>query len=80
MFRYVSEAMIPKEFICVTSLVDGKRALVRSSCIDAVYENDAEDVDYGRKPSCVTLCHGSSCLDVCEGFDEVCNMIYNAEL
>ena len=69
-----------KDFVRVTSLVDGKRCLIRSACIQAVYEYGEESQPYGKKPSHVSIEYDNGSVDVVETFDEVCAMIYNAEL
>lgn len=72
--------MIPTGFIEVTSLIDGKRFLVRVDSIDAVYENDETQVKYGRKPSCTTIVYGNSNVDVAEPYDDVLNMMWKSDL
>jgi len=71
-----------KEFIHVTSIVDGKRAAIRAANISAVYENDGEKLKFGGyKPPFTTIEYdGASTVDVAESYDEVCEMIYSAEL
>lgn len=71
--------MKSKEFIEVTSLVDGKRFSVRAACISAVYENDEQNLDYGKKPPCTTIVYQDGTIDVAESYDEVCDMIFRAE-
>lgn len=71
-----------REYIHVTSIVDGKRAAIRAANISAVYENDGEKQKYGGyKPPFTTIDYdGNGSVDVAESFDEVCDMIYRAEL
>ena len=73
--------MIPNEFIEVTCLNDGKKALIRIDLIDAVYEYGATQKDYGIKPAHTEICYDSnkSC-DCVETYEEVCNMMWRAEL
>lgn len=69
-----------KEFISVTSLFDGRGALVRASCIDAVVDNADEDVDYGHKPSCRRIFFSGTYIDVKESLEDICDMIRYSEL
>lgn len=73
--------MIPKDFIEVTCLCDGKKALVRVDSIVAVYEYGEEKKDYGVKPAHVEIDYDDNkSLDVSESFDDVSTMICNALL
>ena len=74
--------MIPKEFIEVTCLNDGKKALIRVDLIDAVYEYGPEKKDWGGvKPAHTEICYDDNkTIDVVETFEEVSTMIWNAEL
>lgn len=67
-------------FIEVTSLYDGKKALIRVEEIIAVLDNAQRRVDYGVKPACRTIEYSGTSLDVVETFDEICEMIWKAEL
>lgn len=69
-----------KEFIEVTSIYDGKKALIRAACIDAVIDNAAEKLDFGIKPECRRINYSGSYLEVSESYEEISEMIYNAEL
>jgi len=69
-----------KGFIEVTSLYDGKKALIRAESIIAVLDNAQERVDYGVKPACRQIVYSGSALDVTETLDEICEMIWQAEL
>ena len=74
-----------KEFIAVTSIYDGKKALIRAACIEAVIDNAAVTNDFaGRrcitKPDCRTVKHSGNDLDVIESLEEICDMMYQAEL
>lgn len=69
-----------KGFIEVTTLVDGERALIRAECITAVYDNPECELDYGVKPSHRCIIHSGTSIDVVETLDEICDMIYAAEL
>lgn len=74
-----------KEFIEVTSIYDGKKALIRAACIEAVIDNAAatENFACGRcivKPACRTIRYSGATLDVIESVEDISNMIYQAEL
>jgi hypothetical protein len=70
---------IPKDFIEVTSIYDGKKSVIRSESIEAVHDNDAENVDFGVKPAHRTIVYNGRALDVIESLEDICNMIYKAE-
>ena len=69
-----------KEFIYVTSVIDGRKSMIRAACIDSVVDNAEERQDYGVKPEHRRINFGGSYLDVSESMDEICDMIYKAEL
>lgn len=69
-----------KEFIKVTALFDGKPAIIRAACIDAVTDNAETEVDFGKKPACRSILYGGNMLDVTESLEELEEMIYNAEM
>lgn len=74
-----------KEFIELTSICDGRRVCIRSAYIEAVVDNGEETVEYmGKsytvKPSHRTVHFSGITVDVVEGYDEICSMIYSAEL
>ena len=69
-----------KEFIEVTSIYDGRKAAIRASCIDSVIDNAAEKQDFGMKPECRRINYSGGYLDVSESYEEICGMIYSAEL
>lgn len=68
-----------KDFIEVTAQYDGKRAAIRSSCIEAVTDN-AEDRN-GERVSyeCRTIWYAGRSINVLESYDEIMSMMYNAE-
>ena len=73
--------MIPTGFIEVTSLIDGKRFLIRVDSIDAVYENDPKSEKYGgKKPACTTVVYGNCDVDIAESYDEVLQMMWKSDL
>lgn len=73
--------MKPSCFIEVHALCDGKAASIRADQIDAVFDNDEADIDGAHKPACRTISFsGGRSLDVTEEYDDIMNMIWNAEL
>lgn len=69
-----------REFIEVTALSDGKKSLIRAESIIAVHDCGEEDEVYGVKPAHRLIEYSGSELDVVESLDDICDMIYNAEL
>lgn len=69
-----------KEFIEVTALSDGRKSLIRAESIIAVHDNGEEESAYGVKPSHRMIEYAGGEIDVRESIDEICGMIYNAEL
>lgn len=74
-----------KEFIEVTSVVDGKKASIRAAAIDGVFDNDLEYAEYGNnrfvvKSPCRTIRYNGGSFDCIESYEDICDMIYNAEL
>lgn len=72
--------MVPKDFIEVTCLNDGKKALIRTDLITAVYEYGEGKNNYGIKPAHVEIDYSDKSIDVLESFEEVSTKIWNAEL
>lgn len=77
--------MILKEFIEVTSIYDGRKGSIRAACIDAVIDNAAETDTFATgacvsKPACRTIRYGGCSFDAVEGYADICDMIYKAEL
>ena len=70
-----------KEFIEVTSVVDGRKSIIRAACIDAVHDNGEQQQDFGVKPEHRKIVYSGGCsLDVVESMAEISDMIYKAEL
>ncbi len=69
-----------KEFIEVTSIYDCKKAAIRAACIYSVVDNAEERQDWGVKPECRRINYSGGYLEVSESYEEICGMIYNAEL
>lgn len=69
-----------KEFIEVTAQYDGKKACIRASCIEAVTDNaelkDGETIRLASR----TIFYSGRSINVVESYDEIINMIWNAEL
>lgn len=73
--------MVPSGFIEITCLDDGKRALIRTDLIEAIYEYGERKVDYGVKPAHVQICYGDNKqVDCIESYDEIANQIWKSEL
>ncbi len=72
---------VPQGFIEVTCLNDGKRCLVRTDLIGAVYEYGPTKKDYGVKPAHTEICYeDNKSVDMVESYDEVCDKMYMSEL
>jgi len=69
-----------KEFIRVTSIYDGMPALIRSACIESVEDNAEQRNGDMIKLPCRTIYYSGHSLDVIEGFEEIVDMIYRAEM
>lgn len=74
-----------KDFIELTSIYDGRKCCVRAVLIEAVIDNAPETATFAGeeltvKPSCRTVQFSGSSIDVMESYDEICSMIYSAEL
>lgn len=73
--------MVPNDFIEVTCLDDGKRALIRTDLIEAVYEYGERKVAYGVKPAHTEICYADNKqVDCIESYDEIANQIWKSEL
>lgn len=68
-----------KDFIEVTSLYDGRKAVIRAESIEAVLDNSEERDGYGMKPAHRRIIFGVESLDVVESFDEILDMMWDAE-
>lgn len=69
-----------REFIEVTAQYDGRKAFIRSSCIEGVTDN-AERWD-GKEcffPECRTIYYAGRSINVKESYDEILSMMYGAE-
>lgn len=70
-----------KDFIEVTALCDGRKASIRTDCIDAVLDNaEYTDDNCRRNPACRTIMFHGETLVVTESYDEIMDMIWKSEL
>lgn len=67
-------------FIEVTCLLDGEKALIRTECIEAIYDNPETQLSWGVKPRFTTIEYGGHSIDVVESYEEVKNKMWRAEL
>lgn len=72
--------MILKEFIEVTAQYDGKKACIRSSCIEGVTDNAEQKDGETIRLASRTIFYSGRSINVVESYDEIINMIWNAEL
>ena len=72
--------MILKEFIEVTAQYDGRKACIRAACIEGVTDNaeqkDGETIRFESR----TIFYAGKSINVTESYEEILNMIWNAEL
>lgn len=70
-----------KDFIEVHALIDGCICAIRSECIESVASYNEEKGEYGAvKPAHTEINYSGHSIDVVESYEEVMNMIWNAEL
>lgn len=69
-----------KEFIEVTAQYDGRKACIRASCIEAVTDNAEERNGELVTMESRTIYYAGNTLNVTESYDEIIDMIYNAEI
>lgn len=69
-----------REFICVTSIFDGRQALIRSACIESVEDNAEQHCGDMIKLPCRTIFYSGHSLDVVESLEDIADMIYKAEM
>lgn len=72
--------MTSKEFIEVTSIHDGRKACIRAACITSVVDNGETQEDFGTKPEHRRINFDGQYFDAVESYDDINDMIYNAEL
>lgn len=69
-----------KDFIEVTAQYDGKKALIRSACIESVTDNAEQKDGETIRLACRTINYAGRSINVLESYDDIINMIWNAEL
>ena len=67
-------------FIEVTSQYDGKKALIRAATIEAVTDNAEDKNGESIRLACRTIFYAGHTINVIESYDEIADMIYQAEL
>lgn len=72
--------MISKEFIEVTAQYDGKKAIIRVSCIEGVTDNAEQKNGETISMASRTIYYAGRSINVIESYDELLDMIWNAEL
>lgn len=72
---------IPQGFIEVTCLSDGKKVLIRTDMISAVYEEGQSRNSYGIKPAHCEICYDDNkSVDVIEDIETIADKMYFSEL
>lgn len=69
-----------KEFIEVTAQYDGKKAIIRAATIEAVTDNAEDKNGESIRLACRTIFYAGQTINVIESYDEIVDMIYQAEL
>lgn len=69
-----------KEFIEVTAQYDGRKACIRASLIEGVTDNAEQKNGENVSFECRTIYYAGHSINVIETYDEIVEMIYNAEL
>ena len=69
-----------KEFIEVTAQYDGRKACIRASLIEGVTDNAEQRNGENISFECRTIYYAGHSINVIETYDEIVEMIYNAEL
>ena len=72
--------MISKEFIEVTAQYDGKKAIIRVACIEGVTDNAEQKDGETIRLASRTIFYAGRSINVIESYDELLDMIWNAEL
>jgi hypothetical protein len=72
--------MISKEFIEVTAQYDGKKAIIRVACIEGVTDNAEQKNGETISMASRTIYYAGRSINVIESYDELLDMIWNAEL
>jgi hypothetical protein len=72
--------MILKEFIEVTAQYDGRKACIRAACIEGVTDNAEQKDGETIRLESRTIFYAGKSINVTESYEEILNMIWNAEL
>ncbi len=72
--------MILKEFIEVTAQYDGRKACIRAACIEGVTDNAEQRDGETIRLESRTIFYAGKSINVTESYEEILNMIWNAEL
>ena len=72
--------MISKEFIEVTAQYDGKKAIIGVACIEGVTDNAEQKNGETISMASRTIYYAGRSINVIESYDELLDMIWNAEL
>lgn len=72
--------MILKDFIEVTAQYDGRKACIRAACIEGVTDNAEQKDGETIRLESRTIFYAGKSINVTESYEEILNMIRNAEL
>ena len=72
--------MIPKDFIEVTAQFDGKKAIIRAACIESVTDNAEQKDGETIRLASRTIHYAGRSINVLESYEDIVDMIWNAEL
>ena len=72
--------MVSKEFIKVTAQYNGKPAYIRATLIESVVDNDEQKDGETIRLACRTVNYAGRSINVIESYDEIIDMIYQAEM
>lgn len=72
--------MILKDFIEVTAQYDGRKACIRAACIEGVTDNAEQKDGETIRLESRTIFYAGKSINVTESYEEILNMIWNAEL
>lgn len=69
-----------KEFIEVTAQYDGRKACIRAACIEGVTDNAEQKDGETMRFESRTIFYSGHRINVIESYDEIIDMIYQAEM
>lgn len=69
-----------KEFIEVTAQYDGRKACIRAACIEGVTDNAEDRNGENIKLESRTIFYSGHSINVTEGYEEILDMIWRAEM